>query len=359
MAATGKGLTGIIDDGRRDIWRYAAVYKPHIDIKYRLTLGEGWTGMLEMPSLASDLGLERLLVKRDDLNPTGSHKARALAYQVSKALQDGAGALLISSSGNAAVAAAAYASLAGITLFALVSPKTNPVKLGELAKLGAVVIPSDRSINLAKYASRRFNIENLRPSTNDGSIEGFKSLGFEIFEQAGEVDALFTFVSSGSSLLGMSAAYKHLSEREGVREPALYATHAGALSIDREALGESGRSSTIAGNLGVKLTRRAGAVLKAVSASGGSAMLTSDEKITAAAEKLADHAVLTSPEGAASFAALMEAATEARMRSAVCVLTGHYSQWPAGDAEALTVVNDESALDVIIERELASSPAGG
>lgn len=346
-----------VDDGRTDIWRYARLYDPPVGEAYRLTLGEGWTPGLELPGLARELGLERLVFKREDLNPTGSHKARSLAYQISKLLEDGSGVALISSSGNAAVAAAAYARLAGVRLFTFVSPRTNPVKLREIGRLGATVILTDKPINMAKYASRTYGIENLRPSVNDSSIEGFKSIGFEIFETLGDIDAVFTFASSGSSFIGIHRAYQLLAGAVSAEIPALYPVHAGALSDEGAAFGE--RSSSLAGNLGVKKTRRARAVLAGARSTGGEEMLATDEAILKAAGLLASHGILTSAEGVASFSALMGKAAEGRFRRAVCILTGHSSQWPDEDAPDLDIIDSEEALGKVIERALSLDKFGG
>ncbi len=340
-----------LDEQRTDVWRYAGFYEPAVEPRFRLTIGEGWTKALEVPDLAAELSLERLIFKREDLNPTGSHKARSLAYQVSRAKQERKKALLISSSGNAAAAAAAYCALAGIRLLAFVSPKTHPVKLREIARCGAEVIVTDRPINLAKYASRRYGIENLRPSANDRSIEGFKSLGFEIYETIGEVDAIFTFVSSGSSLLGIAQAYRTLREIEGISPPALFAAHSGALSPSSER--EEAARPRLAGSLAAKRTRRAKAVLRAVEETGGEAVLIGDGETGEAAGMLAKRAVLTSPEGAASFAALARMAKRGRFKSAACILTGHSSQWPLDGVEpAKATVRDERELDEAIARIL-------
>ncbi|MHB0977472.1 MAG: pyridoxal-phosphate dependent enzyme [Candidatus Aquicultorales bacterium] len=343
----------LIDTARTDIWRYASLYDHLVDPRFRLTLGEGWTPQLEIPSLSRALGLDRLVFKREDLNPTGSHKARSLAYHVSKARQEGKKALIISSSGNAAVAAAAYARPAGIALYAFISPRTAGVKKDQLRRLGAVVVETDRAIGLAKYAARKYGLENLRPSSNDMSIEGFKSMGYEMYERLGEFDAIVTFVSSGSSILGIDRAFRGLAETAGARPPALYAVHAGALAGEGEIAGA--RSSTLAGSLGVKRTRRARQVLWAVAETGGRAVPTGDSAIESAGVELARAGILTSPEGVACFGALKELVKADGFSRAVCILTGHSSQWPVEAEGTALRVEDEAGVDRLIDETL---PAG-
>ena len=71
-----------------------------------LSLGEGRTPLEPDPDLASWAGVARLWVKREDTNPTGSHKDRAAVVQIAACVQAGKPVAVISSSGNAALAAA-------------------------------------------------------------------------------------------------------------------------------------------------------------------------------------------------------------------------------------------------------------
>ena len=69
---------------------------------------------MRRPGSPSDFGFERLLIKDEGLNPTGSFKARGLAMAVSRARELGARAVALPSAGNAAAATAAYAARAGL-----------------------------------------------------------------------------------------------------------------------------------------------------------------------------------------------------------------------------------------------------
>ena len=77
--------------GRREasMWRYREVM-PLFDGEAPVTLGEGWTPLLHAPRLGATLGLERLFVKDESLNPTNSFKARGLSAAVTRALHLGA-----------------------------------------------------------------------------------------------------------------------------------------------------------------------------------------------------------------------------------------------------------------------------
>ena len=328
------------------IWSFDHLYEPSVDARYRISLGEGWTPLVPLPALAGEFGVAELLLKRDDLSPGGSHKARSLAYRVSLARQRGEPALCISSSGNAAVAASLYCAYAGLRLFAFVSPATSPVKLAALARAGTIVVKSARPRNLARYASRLFGVPNVTPSLDEASIEGFKSMGGEVMEQCNvPPDAVFSFVTSGSSMVGMARAFAW-----GGCSPALHAVQAGSQAaiagagaadprfVAEQSLPQGAVPSRLAGLLAVDDTLRAEEARGVVAESCGRGWVQRDEEILAAASRLRALGVDTSPEGAACVSAVQRARSEGVLSSSsrvVVVLTGHGSQWPS-DAPAPT-----------------------
>jgi threonine synthase len=96
-----------------NMWRYRELM-PLFDGEEPITLGEGWTPLIHAQRLGADLGLSRLFVKDESLNPTNSFKARGLSAAVTRAALLGARVLSVPSAGNAATALAAYAAAAGI-----------------------------------------------------------------------------------------------------------------------------------------------------------------------------------------------------------------------------------------------------
>src|SRR5256886_15517934 len=105
-----------------------------------VTLGEGDTPLLPAPRLSASLGLE-VWLKWEGQNPTGSFKDRGMTVAVSKALEEGAQAVICASTGNTAASAAAYAARAGLVCAVLI-PEGH-IALGKLAQAlihGAKVI---------------------------------------------------------------------------------------------------------------------------------------------------------------------------------------------------------------------------
>ena len=69
---------------RWDMWRYAPLM-PLRDEEVPVSLGEGATPLLDVPTIAAELGLKRVWVKEEGLNPTGSFKARGMSAAVTRA----------------------------------------------------------------------------------------------------------------------------------------------------------------------------------------------------------------------------------------------------------------------------------
>jgi len=314
------------------IWRHAHRYSVLVPPRLRLSHGEGNTPLVSYPGLAAACGLDSLWLKREDLNPTGSHKARGLAFQVA-ALRLAAPeprAAVISSSGNGAIAAAGYARLAGLRLAACVSPATAPDKLARLADLGACVLASEQAIALAESLAQARGWPNLRPSTDPLAPEGFMSLGWELAEAAVDAQGIFLFASSGTGLVGMArglAQQSHEAFGAAWRAPLHVVQGAGgdpiAAVFDRRPAPQSERS--IIGRLGSRKTRRLGEATRAVRDSGGWGWIIGDEEALAAESLLLAAGIEAALEGAAALAAARRAAMETGLRRAVVIISGRAS----------------------------------
>lgn len=349
----------VINEDCHNIWRYVEYYENPPAVQYRLTLEEGGTKCLHMPLIAKELGLTALFFKREDLNPNGSHKDRSLAFQVSQYWGQQAERLLISSSGNAGISAAAYAALIGMKMFVFVSPHTPFQKIQQIRQFGGQVIVSERAISFAKHISRQLDIPNLRPSTNPYSSQGFQSIGFELFEQLKTIDAIFTFVSSASSLVGMGLAFHALKQHGLITKlPQLHAVQTGLANHIASHFVESSRilsqTRSVVGDLGAKKTALADQAIGLIRESGGSGWLVGDEDILVAAQSLRSHGLSTSMEGCAVFAALRQAVMRhGDLGHVVCVLTGHYSQWQdlPKSPTPLPILNSFSEIAAVIDNQ--------
>ena len=142
-----------------------------------ISLGEGNTPLIKLNNI-SELQDEQInfYVKYEGLNPTGSFKDRGMTMAVTKAVEDGAKAIICASTGNTSAAAAAYAARAGITAFVLIPDgKIAQGKLAQAMMEGAVVIQVkgnfDDGMRLVK------EVANEAPVTVVNSINPYRLQG--------------------------------------------------------------------------------------------------------------------------------------------------------------------------------------
>ncbi|NOQ67978.1 pyridoxal-phosphate dependent enzyme [Patescibacteria group bacterium] len=357
-----------INKQEKGIWRYAGFYDEFIEPENRLSLGSNRSRIVGAKHLRN---VKSLYFKREDENLAGSLKNRSLAYQVSLAKQNGEKELVISTSGNAGIAAAAYCQEAGIKLYVFISPETEKAKIKEMQKYNSIIIKSKKAIRLANYLSAKYKIENLRPSTNDSSIEGFKSIAFEIFENLGEVDAIFTFVTSGSSFVGIGRAYKYLLENKEIKKmPRLHAVQSGEVfsvvelslrearvnavsekATQYQSTGQAPQSRTytqnnnLPGKLGIKNTRRKKEILELIKLSGGKGIYVNDQEVQDAKNILENNDIYTSLEGCASFAGVVKASKKNKFNKIMCILSGKLRE-EADKIDESKIYKAENFVDV-------------
>ena len=325
-----------IDKTNAGVWRFRPLFLlPDFD-GTPLSLGDGPPKYVELPT--EDTAFGSIICQREDLNTHGSHKDRSLSVQVNAYRQEGVKALCISSSGNAAIAAAAACREAGIPLFAFMSPNTSPGKIAAVCERDAHVILSERAIGLTREMSSDLGIPNLRPSVDDRALEGYKALSFYLAETGRwkDIDSIFCYTTSGSTLCGIWRGFQWLVESgwEG-QPPQLHAAQAGAITGVAERFGEkpaqSGRS--VIGDLGTKRTRRLGELVRSIRASNGHAWAVSDAEILKAKDWLLDHGLSVCLESACAMAACFRAGKAQKVDRPLVLLTGlstrdEGAQWP-------------------------------
>lgn len=293
------------------IWKYHFYY-PKLSKKFWLSLKEGDT---------AEIQVGKIIFKREDQNPTGSIKDRGMAYQISRAFGEGRKNLVISSSGNAAISAAAYCQLAKIKLHTFVSPKIKQDKLKKLKEQKAEIFFSRRPVSEATRFSLEKGFLNLRPSIQEVGSEGYKSLAFEIQQNLGKVDSIFIPVSSGTALAGIGEGYKILGyfPQFHVVQTAAVCPIARIFDKDYQA-----KKTSLADALVAKVTPRKEQILNLIKESEGFGWVISDEEIKKALRELAKLGISTSAEGGATLAAIWKAKKiqDNLGDKIICLLTG-------------------------------------
>ncbi|MFN2462313.1 MAG: PLP-dependent lyase/thiolase [Candidatus Dormibacteria bacterium] len=280
--------------------------------------GAGHTPLQEAPALARWVGVQQLWLKREDLNPTGSHKDRGAAEQVAACLRNGQRVAVISSSGNAALAAAARGTREGVQVVALLSPLTEPAKADAIRAAGGRVVVTTKPINYTIRLSRVCGWPDLRPSQSPDALRGFAGLGEELAAELIDGAALFGYASSGTTFeaIGTVLASSH-------RSVSLHPVQAGlvnGLSGQFGRVGDGRRS--LVGDLGVKLTARADTVVSIVRASAGEAWWVDDVAIREAGAALEDNGHEVAPECWAALAGARLAAVDGKASRVCLLLTG-------------------------------------
>jgi len=316
-------------DGRgHTMWRYRE-FLPLAGAEEPVTLGEGGTPLLRSHRLAERLGLERLYVKDEAANPTGSFKARGLSAAVTRAVRAGATRFTLPTAGNAGVAAAAYGARAGATV-RVYAPNTTPAPLlGQIAAYGAELITIDGHIGdcgkLSRaYAaeSRAFDLSTLREPYR---IEGKKTLGLEIAEELGwRMPGVIIYpAGGGTGLIGMWKVFGELIAAGWVQGPAprLFAVQASGCAPVVTAF-EKGADQTepwkdpwtVASGLRVPGPLGGALMLRALRETQGGAVAVSDVELTAGAGLLsALEGVDACPEGGAAVAAVQHLVARGRI----------------------------------------------
>lgn len=154
-----------------------------------LTLSEGHTPLLEVPRLAAAVGVAKLYVKLESMNPTGSFKDRGMVMAVAKAVEAGSQCVICASTGNTSASAAAYAARAGIE--AVVVVPSGKIALGKLAQAlmyGARLLVIDGNFDDALRIVREISESHpltLVNSVNPYRIDGQATAAYEICDVLG------------------------------------------------------------------------------------------------------------------------------------------------------------------------------
>lgn len=163
---------------------------PIKDDKAIVTLLEGGTPLVPARSLPDWIGRKiKAYFKFEGLNPTGSFKDRGMTVAVSRAVEEGSGAVICASTGNTSASAAAYAARAGLRAFVIIPEgKIARGKLSQAMAAGSRVIQIagnfDQALSIVRAISEKFPITMVN-SLNPYRIQGQKTASFEICDLLG------------------------------------------------------------------------------------------------------------------------------------------------------------------------------
>ena len=207
------------------LWRYRELL-PVREIPPSLPMGEGGTPLLPAYNLGLMLGLPHLFIKDERRGPTGSFKDRQAAVTVAALREAGITEAVVASTGNVALAYAAFCARVGIQLWAFLTSLVPGAKMQEVAVYGTQVIKVTSTYDQAKQLAATFARERGyyfdRGPMSVASLESMKTMSFEIAEQLASAlgddgpmvapDWYVQAVSGGVGPLGVQKGFRELHE---------------------------------------------------------------------------------------------------------------------------------------------------
>jgi threonine synthase len=323
-------------DRESNLWRYREVL-PVDDWANVVSLGEGWTPLLNAGRLAEKFDISiNLLIKDEAQNPTQSFKARGMTAAISMAKEFGVQKVAVPSAGNAAGAMAAYAARAGMEAHIFMPSDTPKANVVECRQTGANVTLIDGLItDCGKIVADRkkeegwFDVSTLKEPYR---VEGKKTMGYELAEQFNWTlpDVIIYPTGGGTGLIGMWKAFDEMQQMGWInsKRPRMISVQSTTCAPIVRAFENGERfadefedASTVASGLRVPKAIGDFLILDAVRASGGTAIAVIDEELTnAVAEIGAATGIFCAPEGAACLPALRKLIAQDKVSSGETVV---------------------------------------
>jgi threonine synthase len=298
-----------------------------------VTLGEGNTPLIHASRLARKIapGVD-LYLKYEGVNPTGSFKDRGMTMAISKALEEGAQAVICASTGNTSASAAAYGARAGLSVYVLIP--AGKIALGKLSQAmmhQATVIQVegnfDQALTIVKELSVAYPVV-LVNSINPFRIEGQKTAAMEVCDQLGDAPSIHVLpVGNAGNITAYWRGYReYRAANQITRLPRMIGFQAaGAAPMVLGRVVEEPHTVATAIRIGNPASWQA--ALQTIEESVGMVDMVTDEDIlTAYALVAAEEGVFCEPASAASVAGVIKMNRTGLLNEGeaiVCTLTGH------------------------------------
>ncbi|GLY99664.1 threonine synthase [Actinoplanes sp. NBRC 103695] len=317
-----------------------------------VTLHEGNTPLVPAPVLSMRTGAD-VYLKVEGANPTGSFKDRGMTMAVSKAVEEGAKAIICASTGNTSASAAAYAARAGLTCAVLVPQ--GKIALGKLAQAlvhGAKLLQVngnfDDCLALASKLSQDYPV-SLVNSVNIFRLHGQKTASFEIVEALGDAPDIHCLpVGNAGNISAYWMGYQEELDAGNIsRTPRMFGFQAAGAApiVNGQVVPEP---STIATAIRIGNPASWTKALDARDASGGLINAVTDREILAAYRLLArEVGVFVELASAASVAGLLQQSDAGQIPAGarvVCTVTGHGlkdPEWAISTAPSPTTIKND------------------
>jgi threonine synthase len=304
------------------MWRYWELL-PLFDGDEPITLGEGFTPLVHAKALGATVGLDRLFIKDESLNPTNSFKARGQSAAITRARYLGATTIALPTAGNAGNAAAAYSAAAGLTCEVFIPRDAKRPFVDECRLYGANVTLVDGLITdagrLAAEQGKAHGWYDVSTLKEPYRIEGKKTMAYELAEQMDWTwpDWIIYPTGGGTGMVGMWKAFEEIERIGWVapgHRPRMVSVQAANCAPIVRAF-ERGTpkaepwegASTIADGLRVPRAIGDFLILRAVRESGGTALAVHDAAMVDGMVAIGKHqGISAAPEGGAAWVAVRQ-----------------------------------------------------
>lgn len=328
-----------IQSGPRSLWRYWDLLP--VETHDVVSIQEGYTPFFHAKNLGKLLGLKKLYIKNDTVNPTFSFKDRVVSVAISRARELGFDTLACASTGNLAGAVGAYGAVAGLKTFVFIPADLEPGKVMGASIYNPTIVGVEGNYDdvnrlcaeIADSYKWAFVNVNIRPYYAEGS----KTLGFEVAEQLDwqAPDHCVVPIASGSLLTKIYKGF-HEFQKLGLipeKEPRMSAAQAEGCSPVVTAIQENSdiikpvKPKTIAKSLAIGNPADGFYAWKIVKQTGGYGAASSDQEIIDGIKLLArTEGVFAETAGGVTVSALKKLALSGKIKEdevVVAFITGN------------------------------------
>ncbi|MFB6101049.1 MAG: pyridoxal-phosphate dependent enzyme [Haloplanus sp.] len=288
-------------DTRRGLW----AFESFLPIDPHVTLGEGFTPILDAPAWNASLKLEYV-------SPTGSFKDRGAAAVISRAVALGVDRVVEDSSGNAGAAIATYAARAGLDADIYVPSSIPDAKRRAIEAVGATAVEIAGDRGAVAAACRRAVSDGdawyASHAWNPAFFAGTATFGIELAAQRdwSAPEAVVVPLGHGTLLLGAYRGFRALVEAGWIDElPRLLAVQAAGYAPVAAARGGGGNDrNDLADGIQVRDPVRRAAIDAALDATDGDAIAVTEAAVDRAHTALQQDGFDVEPTAAAAPAGL-------------------------------------------------------
>jgi len=319
-----------IERRKPTMWRYREAIPINNDENI-VSFDEGFTPIIEVIFHGRPV-----LIKQDQLFPTGSYKDRGASVLVSKVKELGIRQVVEDSSGNAGCAISAYCAKADIDCNIFVPEDTAPGKLSQIqfygAKLNKVPGTREDASNAVLKAAQK--IYYASHSWNPFFLHGTKTFAFEICEQLGwkSPDTIILPVGNGTLLLGAYIGFNELFNSKIINKiPKIIAVQAincaplhTAFKENLKKVPKINKKDTIAEGIAIAEPIRGKQIVEAVEKSNGDFIVVDDSEIKESLKEICKKGFYIEPTSAAATAGVSKYLRKSKYHEIiVSVFTGH------------------------------------